>query len=217
MNTITRAKFGYLTIGAIPSSYMASMTYEEQLLYLLAKLDKELIPALNELIKEFSEYDANFEEIYQKLDTLQSEIDLFNDEVNSIKSSINNLDLRITTNENDIILLNSKITNDINNLRNELIQLVNDDFNTLRDYVDYHDSILNEKIDNIQIGLINIYDPTTGVIEPLQIVINNLYQLTNKDGLTASEFDALDLTATAFDTYQITAYEFDSAGKTILV
>ena len=49
------------------------------------------------------------------------------------------------------------------------------------------------------------------------MVINNLYQLTNKDGLTATEFDALDLTATEFDAYQITAYEFDSAGKTILV
>ena len=54
-------------------------------------------------------------------------------------------------------------------------------------------------------------------INDLQIVINNLYQAGNKDGLTASEFDALDLTANEFDAYQITAYEFDSAGKTILV
>ena len=98
-----------------------------------------------------------------------------------------------------------------------VINLINDNFNLLKDYVDYQDNILNEKIDNIQIGLIQIYDPTTGTIEPLQMVINNLYQLTNKDGLTATEFDALDLTATEFDAYQITAYEFDSAGKTILV
>jgi hypothetical protein len=79
------------------------------------------------------------------------------------------------------------------------------------------DSILNNKIDNIQIGQIEIYDPTTGTIKPLQDVINDLYSLTNKDGLTASEFDALELTATSFDAYQITAYQFDSEGKTILV
>ena len=50
-----------------------------------------------------------------------------------------------------------------------------------------------------------------------QTVINNIYELSNKDGLTASEFDALNLTASGFDAYQITAYEFDSQGKTILV
>ena len=87
----------------------------------------------------------------------------------------------------------------------------------LKDYVDYQDSQLNEKIDNIQIGQIQIYDPTSGTIKPLQEVINDLYALTNKDGLSASEFDALNLTATEFDAYQITAYEFDSQGKTILV
>ena len=40
---------------------------------------------------------------------------------------------------------------------------------------------------------------------------------SQQDGLTANEFDALNLTATSFDAYQITAYEFDSSGKVILV
>ena len=47
--------------------------------------------------------------------------------------------------------------------------------------------------------------------------LNNLYGVSNKDGLTATEFDALELTATGFDAYNITAYEFDSSGKVILV
>ena len=56
-----------------------------------------------------------------------------------------------------------------------------------------------------------------GTVEPLQIVINNLYQLTNKDGITAGEFDTLEKTASEFDAYQMTAYEFDSSAKAILV
>ena len=217
METISNLCFGNLSIGAIPSSYNASMTYEEQLLYLLNKMDKELIPALNELIVEFSQYDANFEEIYERLNNLQNQINEFNTELNSVKENITNLDQKINQNTIDIELLNEKINQDISNLREELYAVINNDYDILKNYVDYNDNLLNEKIDNIQIGLINVYDPTTGQIQPLQTTINNLYQLTNKDGLTANEFDNLELTATSFDGYQITAYEFDSQGKIILV
>ena len=95
--------------------------------------------------------------------------------------------------------------------------LINEKYNDLKDYVDVKDQALNAKIDNIQIGAISVYDPTTGLLTPLQIVINNIYSSSNVDGLTAEEFDALDLTATAFDAYQITAYDFDTQGKLILV
>lgn len=105
----------------------------------------------------------------------------------------------------------------IEEVNGNLTTLINNNFNILKSYIDNQVADLNQKIDDIQIGQINIYDPTTGLISPLQTVINNLYTATNKDGLTATEFDALDLTATGFDAYEITAYQFDSQGKTILV
>lgn len=105
----------------------------------------------------------------------------------------------------------------IEQVNNNLYSLINNNFDILKDYIDNQVIELNQKIDNIQIGQIDIYDPTTGLISPLQTVINNLYNATNKDGLTATEFDALNLTATNFDAYEITAYQFDSQGKTILV
>lgn len=217
MKKIDTLNYGALTIGAIPSSYLVSMTYEEQLLYLLNKLDKEIVPALNELITEFSQYDANFEDIYRSIDIINNQLNVFSEELNSVKDNINTLSNKIDINTSNINLLNHKIDNEINDLREELENIINNDFDILKQYVDYNDNILNEKIDNIQIGLINVYDPTTGMIQPLQTTINNLYQLTNKDGLTVNEFDGLELTATEFDAYQITAYQFDSAGKTILV
>ena len=43
-----------LTIGQLPTSYLISMTYEEQLLWLSNYLEKTLIPTMNELITAFN-------------------------------------------------------------------------------------------------------------------------------------------------------------------
>lgn len=45
-----------LTIGALPSSYLASLTYEEQLLWLSKKTD-EIITFINDILEQkLSEY-----------------------------------------------------------------------------------------------------------------------------------------------------------------
>ena len=43
-----------------------------------------------------------------------------------------------------------------------------------------------------------VLDPTTGLQSSIQIVIDNIYDQTRTDGISASEFDALQLTAQAF-------------------
>ena len=166
---------------------------------LLEDSDNELIDAFNNLKAYIDEY------LYSIPD--------FENAINEINQRLDTLASEILENRTAISELDSKIDNEINNVKD----LINENFNILKNYVDYQDSILNDKIDNIQIGLIQVYDPTTGLLSPLQTVINNLAQASNKDGLTASEFDNLELTAQGFDNYQITAYEFDSAGKIILV
>ena len=160
-----------------------------------AKLTEEY----NKLIKEF-------QDLYNYVHEYLTDIEEIKEAIITINNRLDELASETLANSNRIEQVNSN-----------LISLINSNYNTLKAYVDNEDNKLNEKIDNIQIGAIQLYDPTTGTIQPLQDVINNLYSLGNKDGLTASEFDALDLTATTFDSYQITAYEFDSQGKIILV
>ena len=166
---------------------------------LLEESDNELVDAFNNLKAYVDEY------LYSIPD--------FEEAINNINIRLDNLASEIIANRNAISELDSKIDSEIINVKN----LINQNFDALKVYVDYQDNLLDEKIDNIQIGAINVYDPTTGLISPLQTVINNLAQISNKDGLTASEFDNLELTAQGFDNYDITAYEFDSAGKIILV
>lgn len=173
--------------------------------------NQKILDENGEVIKEtVEELKAYVEKYLVDLDNIKEELEILENNLESITSQVN-------TNTEDISELDTKIDLSINNLRIYTDNLVQSNYNILKTYIDSQDSLLNEKIDNIQIGAISVYNPTTGTLDPLQVVINDLYEVTNKDGLTATEFDALDLTATEFDAYQITAREFDSEGKVILV
>ena len=189
-----------------------ALTNYEIMCKIVEKLN-EVIAITNEQTETFKYLSEEFIKLKNYVDEYLTGLDEINEKINVINNTLDDIALTLSKHTDDIRQLNSKIDSEIN----RVIAILNDDFNILKQYVDYNDNLLNEKIDNIQIGLINVYDPTTGTIEPLQTTINNLYALTNKDGLSATEFDALDLTATEFDAYQITAYQFDSSGKTILV
>ena len=210
INELPNRRLGCLTIGQLPTSYRESMSYEEQVLWLCNIIEKDITPALNEVIEAVNNIDVNFEEINHKIALIQEQLLL-------IENDYNQLSNKVDTNTQNIINLDNKFTNLIYEVDSNLKNLINTNFNTLKDYVDYNDNILNNKIDNISTTGIMAYNPTNGLLEPLQKVLNDIAQLSNTDGLTATEFDSLDLTATAFDAYQITAKEFDSQGKTILV
>lgn len=141
--------------------------------------------------------------------TVVANMEALTEYVNEYLTGLNEVKADIVDIKANLILLSKQIEDNT--------ILINEKYNELKDYVDVKDQALNAKIDNIQIGAISVYDPTTGLLTPLQIVINNIYSSSNVDGLTAEEFDNLELTATAFDAYQITAYDFDTQGKLILV
>ena len=173
----------------------------------------KLVEYLNKVIYNQKILDQNNTYIKTLFDELKAYVDEYLEDLSSIKEQIETLETNVSTNTSDIETLNKSIK-DLKEYTDNTIQ---SNFETLKNYVDAQDSILDEKINNIQIGAISVYNPTTGTLDPLQTVINDLYELGNVGGLTATEFDALDLTATAFDEYQITAREFDSDGKNILV
>lgn len=205
------------TIGELPTSYLMSMSYLEQVTWICNQINKVIIPKINEniettnqLIKEIEEF---FKEITKEVEEIREYVDEYLHDIDDIKEAI-------TLINETLVRLSGEIqdnANEIREVREELLDLINTNFDILKAYTDYEVAILQNEIENIEVGQIEIYNPTNGLLQPLQVVINDLYEVSNKDGLTASEFDALDLTATEFDAYQITAYEFDSQGKNILV
>ena len=167
---------------------------------------KNIAGDVAKLSEEYTTLMEGYEEIKAYVDEYLKDIEEVQEAIVIINNRLDELAGQTNTNTARIEQVNTNLTT-----------LINNNFNILKSYIDNQVADLNQKIDDIQIGQINIYDPTTGLISPLQTVINNLYTATNKDGLTATEFDALDLTTTGFDAYEITAYQFDSQGKTILV
>ena len=197
---LKRCLFNRLQIGMIPLSYRESLTYEEQLLWLQKNLN-EAIELLNQLKEDFDNIDLNFDEIEQR-------INLLSEEVNVVKGRVTSLELNSATKD--------ELASAILTLDAELKTLINEEYNVLKGYVDTQDENLQYQIDHFDIGNITLLDPTTGLQSSIQTVIDNIYDQTRSDGISAAEFDALQLTAEGFDEKEITAFNFDQHSKTLL-
>lgn len=141
-------------------------------------------------------------------------IDNYSGQIQEIESQIQDLQAEMTQFRQDV---NQSIALQFAEIKIELqAQLINA-MNEAKAYTDTVAHQLEEQINEISVGQIYLFDPTTGVYSPLQTVIDNIYGTSRTDALTATEYDALDLTATAYDAYQLTAFDYDNDGKTLLV
>lgn len=168
------------------------MTDVEFLLGILKKLN-EVIAQTNKNTEFIDEYSGKIEEIETEIASLRNEFETFKQDVN-----------------NSIALQFAQI-------KVELQGMIAAALNQANAYTDAVAGQLRAEIEQISVGNIQVYDPTTGVLSPLQTALDNIYGSGRDDALTATEYDALTLTATAYDAYAITAFEYDKYGKTLLV
>ena len=78
-------------------------------------------------------------------------------------------------------------------------------------YTDETEADLNARIDHTLEQGGNVRSPLTGDVVTVQQALNELAGL-HQSGISAGDFDALELTAQGFDAKDLTAYEFDYAG-----
>ena len=168
------------------------MTDVEYLLGILKKLNS-MIVQLNSNTKFIEEYSGKIEELEAEMASIRQEMEDFEGQIN--------LD----------------ISNRFAEIQVELQSMIATALMQANAYTDALGVRLEQEIQNIALGQITVYDPTTGILSPLQTVIDNLYGTTREEALTATEYDALDLTATAYDAYDLTAFNYDKYGKTLLV
>lgn len=186
-----------------PISLDTAMTDVEFLLGVLKKLN-EVIAQTNKNSEFIDEYTGKIEEIEAEIIALRSEYEEFTQ----------NITEEMSTFEADI---NNSIALQFAQIKVELQSMIATALTQANAYTDAIASQLRHEIEEISVGDITLFDPTTGTYEPLQEVINNLYGTTREEALTATEYDALDLTATAYDGYELTAFNYDKYGKTLLV
>lgn len=168
------------------------MTDVEFLLGVLKKLN-EVIVQTNKNTEFIDEYTGKIEEIEAEIKALRTEFEDFKIEVN------------------DSIALQFA------QIKVELQAMIATALTQANAYTDAVAAQLRYEIEQVSIGQITVFDPSTGMLSPLQVVIDNLYNAGRDDALTATEYDALELTATAYDAYQISAFDYDKYGKNILV
>ena len=168
------------------------MTDVEYLLGILKKLN-EVIKQVNSNTSFIDSYTGKIEELEEDFKLLRQELNEFEDEINE------------------------SIALQFANIKVELQSMIASTLVQANAYTDTVANYLENQIQQISIGQIRIFDPTTGLYSPLQEVIDNIYDLGRGDSLTASEYDALDLTATAYDAYELTAREYDNDAKSLLV
>ena len=186
------------------------MNYREILIRLMSMTS----PYVYDDEESFLEMLRKFYKYLHELTTATKEL---SEDVVQVKNDMSNLEAEINQKIEDINELLVEYDIKIERIKNELYTYVDGEIVNLRNYVDTQDNLLNEKIRQIEIGNIKIFDPTTGLYSPLQIVIDNLYDMNRANALTASEYDALELSATAYDGYDLTAREYDINAKSLLV
>lgn len=172
------------------------MTDVEFLLGILKKLN-ETIAQVNKNTEFINNYSGRIEELELEIANLRQEMDEFKLDVNQ------------------------SIALEFAEIKVELQSMVATALTQAKAYTDSVAEHLEDEIQQISVGQISLFDPTTGLYSPLQTVVDNLYTLGRTDALTATEYDTLDsgepLTATAYDAYELTAYEYDNNGKSLLV
>lgn len=186
------------------------MNYREVLIRLMSMTT----PFVYDSEETFLEMLRKFYKYLHELTTATKEL---SDEVDEVKSDMASLEEEINQKIEQINVLLEQYDMKIDRIANELYAYVDDKIVNVRNYVDTQYSILDNRITQIEIGDIDIYDPTTGLLSPLQTVIDNLYDMNRGNAITASEYDNLELSASAYDAYDLTAREYDINAKSLLV
>lgn len=137
-------------------------------------------------------------------------------EVNKLSKDVAGYDERLEKLETEMSSIRTDLARTLAEFRTQIESELETNLTLSKAYTDYIKGLLDAEIADIVAGQINVYDPTTGQLSPIQTVINNIYDSGRLEALTATEYDALDLSATEYDAEELTAYQYDNQGKTLL-
>lgn len=134
--------------------------------------------------------------------------------INEVNTAIASFDVRF---DEQVRLINSEITKmklQINNALDAFDKELDERTQFIFDHVEW---TLDEFIKNFpDIMDIVVYNPLKGAYTSIQVAINDLYSVACVYGLTAAQFDGLDLTCEQFDATNITASDFDQYSYELL-
>lgn len=227
----------------LPTSYDDSLTYLEELGQLQYKIN-ECIDVINSVSEEWDEMKQDFAALSAQVEELQSTVDgmeeelkeyvdahmeelsdnlvqmieNYMDEINRAMSDLSSsVDTRINSFENTVNSQLIDIRNEMQSLSSTLTHYIDNKVEILEIKHDADIAALNERIDNIIFEYPPILNPTNGLYEDINKVIEDVYSFARTEAINCTEFDNLVITCNSYDDREISANDFDVKGKTILM
>ena len=173
-------------------------TFESQINKRFADLDASI----------HADFDTLTTEIRNELAQTQAEIERefaealseFTAQYQALKAQI---ELELANMKREINALAYDLAEAIGSFREEMVSYIDERFDLfIQNLPDYEKLV--------------IYNPIRGYQTTVQVAINDLYSACNFWGLTAREFDSLELTCEEFEAYELTCHEFDTLGYKLL-
>ena len=226
----------------LPSYYSECESYEEQLQWLLNRL-QTLQTDVDNLKKDINDYtDSEIKKLYDLISERISNLtDYINGEIENLKSYVETENKKIsdkvdnlkTYTDEKLGNLKKYVDSEIFEVRaliaevesNLHYEIVNGD-NTVKDFARIYNEQtrlellekigeLSERVDNIVKEFPPIYNPAQGKQTDVQKAINDLYLYLRVHGITCIVFDSLQITVADFDAMKILVRNFDIHGSEI--
>lgn len=203
-----------------------------------------IITQINQVIDWANAHEIDYEEAIARLEAVENEIDTFEAQVNAsfdrLSQDIQNqleamkveVDAEVAEMKEEVNAainqfyiqfetLKNQINDEMNRLKAEVRQSIAEFYNIMEannEYVfQYVENRLNEFINSFpEILTVYVYNPARGKVTDIQTAVYDLYDIACIWGLTASQFDSLQLTATEFDALDLTCQQFDQLGYKLL-
>lgn len=151
-----------ISFGAIPTSYLVALSYEEQLLWLCNYLENTVIPTINNFSEALSELQNLFIQVRDYVAQFESFINDTNTKIDELQTSVDNLQQDFTS-----------ITNQLQTQFNDLKTYVDNYFANL-DLTTEVQNILKQYIDEgkISAGLDITYNQSSETLTFSNIGVN---------------------------------------------
>ena len=193
-------------------------TYDSDLGWLIKKVStigneyQELVEYMNQHKIEYAELESRVTNLETEINNFETEIDnrfvQLQDELKTdIDEKIAVVIAEVKTAIAGIDLALENLKNEFRQFKIETTGLVIQYYNLGKDYTDFK---IQELINSLpELTTVYVFNPIKGHITTLQEAINDLYDLGHPYGITAKEYDDMEITASDYDALEITAFDYD--------
>lgn len=165
-----------ISFGAIPTSYLVALSYEEQLLWLCNYLENTIIPTVNSFSEAITELQNLFIQVRDYVAQFEDFINDTNNKIDKLQTSVDNL-------QNDFTNITNQLQTQFNDLKSYVdnyfanLDLTTEVQNILKQYIDEGkisaglDITYNQFTETLTFSNIGVnYDETTETLTFSQLI-----------------------------------------------